>query len=128
MDKSIVFDLLTVTRSTDAIGQWVETTTKATVYGQISSVTMDEFFAGGQNGFKPEYRITMFGPDYNGEERCEIDGVEYSIYRVYRRRTDIVELYIERRTGDKQPLPDPTPLGPSPLDPTPIPGTGELHG
>lgn len=128
MDKSIVFQLLTVTRAPDSIGQYVDTVTKRTVYGQITSVSMDEFFAGGQNGLKPEYRITMFGPDYEGEERCEIDEVEYSIYRTYRGRADTVELYVERRAGDRQPLPDPTPLGPSPLDPTPIPGTGELHG
>lgn len=125
MDKSIVFTLLTVTRERDTIGQYVDTVTKRTVYGQITSVSMDEFFAGGQNGLKPEYRITMFGPDYEGEERCEIDGVEYSIYRTYRGRTDTVELYVERRAGDLQErlIPDP-----QPLDPTPFPGTGELHG
>lgn len=125
MDKSIVFTLLTVTRERDTIGQYVDTVTKRTVYGQITSVSMDEFFAGGQNGLKPEYRITMFGPDYEGEERCEIDGVEYSIYRTYRGRTDTVELYVERRAGDLQErlIPDP-----QPLDPTPIPGAGELHG
>ena len=103
MDKSVVFTLISVDRVQDTIGQWTETETLHTVYGQITSVSMDEFFAGGQNGFKPECRITMFGPDYEGETRCEIDGVEYSIYRVYRGRTDTVELYVERRAGDKRP-------------------------
>lgn len=109
MDKSIVFTLISVERDQDDIGQWVDEITRSTVYGQISSVSQDEFFAGGQNGYKPEYRITMFAPDFNDEQRCEIDGVEYSIYRVYRRRTDIVELYVERRTGDKIPPPSDTP-------------------
>lgn len=103
MDRSIVFTLISVERAQDTIGQWTETETHHTVYGQITSVSMDEYFAGGQNGFKPEYRITMFGPDYEGETRCEVDGVEYSIYRVYRGRTDTVELYLERRAGDKRP-------------------------
>lgn len=103
MDKSVVFTLISVDRVQDTIGQWTETETRHTVYGQITSVSMDEYFAGGQNGFKPEYRITMFGPDYEGETRCEVDGVEYSIYRVYRGRTDTVELYLERRAGDKRP-------------------------
>lgn len=103
MDKSVVFTLISVERAQDTIGQWTETETRHTVYGQITSVSMDEYFAGGQNGFKPEYRITMFGPDYEGETRCEIDGVEYTIYRVYRGRTDTVELYLERRAGDKRP-------------------------
>lgn len=103
MDKSVVFTLISVERVQDTIGQWTETDVRHTVYGQITSVSMDEYFAGGQNGFKPEYRITMFGPDYEGETRCEVDGVEYSIYRVYRGRTDTVELYLERRAGDKRP-------------------------
>lgn len=103
MDKSVVFTLISVERAQDTIGQWTETDVRHTVYGQITSVSMDEYFAGGQNGFKPEYRITMFWPDYEGETRCEVDGVEYSIYRVYRGRTDTVELYLERRAGDKRP-------------------------
>lgn len=109
MDRSIVFTLISVEREQNTFGQWVEQITRSTVYGQISSVSQDEFFAGGANGYKPEYRITMFAPDYNDEQRCEIDGVEYSIYRVYRRRNDVVELYLERRTGDKLPVPDPEP-------------------
>ena len=103
MDKSVVFTLISVERTQDTIGQWTETDVRHTVYGQITSVSMDEYFSGGQNGFKPEYRITMFGPDYEGETRCEVDGVEYSIFRVYRGRTDTVELYLERRAGDKRP-------------------------
>lgn len=102
MDKSIAFELLSVTRVQDSIGQWTEQATPRTVYGQITSVSRDEFFAAGQNGFKPEYRVTMFGPDYNGERRCLIDGVEYSVYRVYHGRTDSVELYLERRAGDHE--------------------------
>lgn len=116
MDRSIVFTLLTVERAQDTFGQWTEQVTRSTVYGQISSVSMDEFFAGGQNGYKPEYRITMFSPDYNDEQRCEIDGVEYSIYRVYRGRTDTVELYVERRAGDRLPDPEPDPVTPEPED------------
>lgn len=101
MDRSIQFHLLPTARSQDSIGQFVEATNPRTVYGNITSVSADEFFSGGQNGFKPEYRVTMFAYDYQGERRCLIDNVEYSIYRVYRGRTDTVELYLERRAGDK---------------------------
>lgn len=101
MDRSIQFALLPVARTQDAIGQFIESATPRLVYGQITSVSADEFFAGGQNGFKPEYRITMFEPDYRGERRCLINGVEYSVYRVYHGRTDNVELYLERRVGDE---------------------------
>lgn len=100
MDRSIQFTLLSVTRTQDSIGQFIETETPRLVYGQITSVSADEFFSGGQNGLKPEYRVTMFEPDYQDERRCLIGETEYSIYRVYRGRTDTVELYLERRTGD----------------------------
>lgn len=106
MDRSIQFTLLGVSTSQDSIGQFIETATPRTVYGQITSVSADEFFSGGQNGFKPEYRVTMFRYDYQGERRCLIDDVEYSIYRTYYGRTDTVELYLEKRTGDK-PVPEP---------------------
>lgn len=100
MDRSIDFQLLTVTRAKNSFGQYAETTTPRDVLGQITSVSADEFFAGGQNGFRPEYRVTMFFGDYNGETRCIIESVEYSVYRTYRGRTDTIELYLERRTGD----------------------------
>lgn len=100
MDRSIQFTLLPATRTQDAIGQFVESATPRLVYGQITSVSAEEFFAGGQNGFKPEYRVTMFAYDYEGERRCLINNVEYSIYRTYYGRTDKVELYLERRVGD----------------------------
>ncbi len=100
MDRSIQFALLPVARTQDAIGQFIESATPRLVYGQITSVSADEFFSGGQNGFKPEYRVTMFAYDYEGERRCLIDNVEYSIYRTYYGRTDKVELYLERRVGD----------------------------
>ena len=102
MDRSITFDLLSVTSAKNSFGMYEETVTSRTVFGQIGSVSASEFFAAGQNGFKPEYRLTMFGPDYQNERRCLVDGVEYSIYRVYHSRTDTVELYLEKRAGDHE--------------------------
>lgn len=102
MDRSVVFYLLTPTHSQDNIGQWVETVEKRHVFGQVTSVTASEFFAGGQNGFQPELRITMFAPDYQEEENLELDGRVYSIYRRYYGRNDTLELYLERRRGDAE--------------------------
>ena len=100
MDRSVSFYLISKTMAQDTIGQWAPTVEKRQVFGQVSSVTASEFFAGGQNGFKPELRITMFGPDYEGEENLELDGQIYSIYRTYKARTDTLELYVEKRAGD----------------------------
>lgn len=101
MDRSVDFYLLTETRTQDAILQWVTTVEKRLVFGRVQSVTANEFFAGGQNGFKPELRITMFAPDYQGEENLEINGKQYSIYRTYYGTNDTLELYVEKRRGDK---------------------------
>lgn len=102
MDRSVDFYLLTPTHSQDNIGQWVETVEKRQVFGQVSSVTASEFFAGGQNGLKPDLRVTMFGPDYQDEENLELEGKIYSIYRTYRGKNDTLELYIEKRSGDHE--------------------------
>lgn len=102
MDRSVDFYLLTPRRVQDAIGQWIVTVERRQVFGQVSSVTANEFFAGGQSGFKPDLRITMFAPDYQGEDTLELDGKVYSIYRSYFGRNDTIELYLERRRGDAE--------------------------
>lgn len=107
-----MFYLLSAERSQDAIGQWVEERIERPVFGQVNSVTASEFFSGGQNGFKPELRFTMFGPDYQGEEVIRYEGNLYTIYRTYRARTDIIELYTEKRVGQHDTPPEPTPPEP----------------
>lgn len=101
MDRSITFKLLTSTKYQDELGQFVETVREREVYGQLSSVTMTEFFQGGQNGYKPEFRIVMFEPDYYGEDSLEYNGEVYTIYRKYLDKNDMIELYVEKRAGDE---------------------------
>lgn len=48
---------------------------------------------------KAEYRVTMFAPDYDGEDTAEVDGTPYAIYRTYRRRDDMIELYLATKAG-----------------------------
>lgn len=57
------------------------------------------FFDGGKNGLKPEYKVTMFSGDYNGEQSFIYNGNAYGVYRTYRAKTDIIELYTERKGG-----------------------------
>lgn len=101
MDRSIAFHLLTPNQTQDELLQWVDDPERRQVFGQISSVTATEFFSAGQNGITPEYRLTMFGPDYQGERDLEIDGEPFSVYRTYRGKNDTIELYVERRRGDE---------------------------
>lgn len=99
MDKSSVLTLIGVTFTQDAIRQQVQTETRREVFCNISSVSASEWFEAGRSGLKPEYRATMFYPDYNGEELAELDGKRYGVYRTYQKRTDEIELYLERKAG-----------------------------
>lgn len=96
----VVFYLLTAVKHQDELGQFVEEVSRREVFGNLSSVTSSEFFAGGQNGYKPEFRIIMFAYDYFGEENLVFNGETYSIYRKYL-NGDKIELYCEKRAGDE---------------------------
>jgi hypothetical protein len=65
----------------------------------MNSITRAEFYDAGRNGLNPEFSLTMFAGDYNGERVVEYDGKTYCVYRTYYARTDTVELYVERKGG-----------------------------
>lgn len=111
MDRSTPIYLISEQYAEDAYGVLIPTTQKRLVYANVSSVSAAEFFEGGRNGLNPELRVIMFGPDYEGEEVVEINDARYAVYRTYQARTDIIELYLERRKG-KADIPTPTPPEP----------------
>lgn len=96
MDK--IFYLIQETFIVDNIGQRIPQETKKAVYGTQHSITRAEWNASGQRGLKPEFMLSMFAYDYQGEELAEVDGVRYGIYRTYR-NNDLVELYMEKKGG-----------------------------
>ena len=101
MNGDNVVELVGVEYSTDAIGQRVASETRREVFATVQSVTASEFFAGGQNGLRPDKRFTVFSPDYEGEEQLIFNGRRYSIYRTYERPDEQTELYCELKTGDR---------------------------
>lgn len=103
MDRSTVIDLISITKTQDAFGVWRQSESKKTVYAQVDSVSMSEFFEGGRNGLNPELKFTMFFGDYNDEPIVVYKNNRYSVYRTYHRRTDEVELYVERKGGTVTP-------------------------
>lgn len=100
MDRSTPIYLVSESFSENGYGVLKPTRTKRLVYADIQSVNANEWFEGGRNGLNPQYRFTMFAPDYKGEEIVQYRGVDYSIYRTYFRRTDIIELYAEYKKGE----------------------------
>ena len=99
MDRSDIIYLVSVTRFQDSMGVWREAKERKQVFCRAESVTRAEFFDGGRNGLKPEYRFTLFFGDYNGEQSLIYNGVEYAVYRTYKAHTDEIELYVQRKGG-----------------------------
>lgn len=99
MDRSDVIKLISVTRTQDKYGQFVDTETSRQVYCQVGSITQSEFYEGGRNGLNPEYRFTVFFADYEDETIIEYKGKRYAVYRTYLARNDRLELYAERKGG-----------------------------
>ena len=99
MDRSNTCELLAVTKAKDEYGVSRETVTARMVYCAVQSVTRAEFFDAGRSGLNPEYRLTMFAWDYQGEPMLRYNGKTYSIYRTYVSKTDEIELYVERKGG-----------------------------
>lgn len=99
MDRSNVIKLISSTKTQDENGVWRETLSRRQVFCDVSSVTASEFFEGGRNGLNPEFRMTVFAGDYQGETMLEFNGKTYAIYRTYLARNDNLELYVERKGG-----------------------------
>lgn len=99
MDRSDVITLIKTVRAQNDFGVWENTETTRDVFCDVGSVTRSEFFEGGRNGLNPAYVFTMFFGDYEGETIVEYNGNRYAIYRTYHAKTDVIELYAERKGG-----------------------------
>lgn len=99
MDRSTPIYLISETNTQNSIGEWIASETRRKVYANVKSVTATEFFSAGQIGLSPEFRFTMFCPDYAGERIVEYNGVRYAVYRVYQATTDTMELYVQKEVG-----------------------------
>lgn len=70
------------------------------IFARVSSIDRNEFFAAGEAGFRPMYRMTVFAAEYQDESLCKYDGDTYAIYRTYHvPGTDSLELYVQRKSG-----------------------------
>lgn len=99
MNMQTMITLRASAATQDAYGVTRTEWTTTDVYARVESVSASEFFDGGQNGLKPEYRFIVSVWEYNDEMELAYDGQLYSVYRIYRRSLDRVELYAERKVG-----------------------------
>ena len=88
-------------RYQDEDGIWrTRGTAEREIFARVSSIDRNEFFAAGEAGFRPLYRMTVFMGEYQGESLCKYDGNIYAIYRTYHvPGTDNLELYVQRKSG-----------------------------
>lgn len=93
--------LISTEYAQDDIGQWIEERTETDVFAIVESVTMSEFYQAGMQGFKPEYRMTVWMTEYNGQNLIEYNDKTYTVYRTYRRDDGRMELYVTERKGDE---------------------------
>lgn len=101
MNRSDIAYLVHEDYAQNDYGVMEKTTTKYPIYVNVTSVTGQEWFEGGRNGLNPQYRFTMFSHDYNNEQIIEYKDIQYTIYRTYLRKTDLIELYVEKRKGNE---------------------------
>ena len=99
MDRSRTLKLISQTYKKDSIGQMIPEETEREVFCFVSSVSGSEWLEAGRNGIRPEVKITMFQPDYQGELIAELDGTRYSVYRTYMAKHELIELYLEKKAG-----------------------------
>ena len=89
------------TRVQGSDGVWRDgTPTSREIFARMDSVGRSEFYAGGERGFRPELRFTVFQAEYQGESELVWDGTAYDVYRTYQvPGTDDLELYAQRKVG-----------------------------
>ena len=102
MNRAEKIKLLTIEYTQDDLGEWAETRAETEVFARIESVTMSEFYQAGMQGFKPEYKMTVWQTEYNNEELIEYGGVVYVVYRAYIRDDGRIELYVTKRKGEDE--------------------------
>lgn len=87
------------TGKTDEIGNPIKDTSGTEAFCAEMSVGGVEFDRAGQRGIKAEIELLLDSESYDGEKKVTYNGVQYDIYRHYRRKDGLTELYLTQRSG-----------------------------
>lgn len=101
MNQAAKITLITTEYTQDDLGEWIETREESTVFAYVSSVTMSEFYEAGLQGFKPEFRFSVWMSEYDEQEVLEYNDKVYTIYRTYMRDDGRIELYVTEKKGEE---------------------------
>lgn len=107
MDRSTPVNLIAKSYVTDELLQPVPVETSRQVFANIQSISRAEWNAAGQQGLTPSWVMTMFAPDYEGEEIVsfvppfEAEAQRFSVYRTFQSGSEEMELYLQKEAGTK---------------------------
>jgi SPP1 family predicted phage head-tail adaptor len=100
MFKDVV-TLITVTNSTNDIGNTIETSTTRQVFANKKSIRQSEFYQAQATGLKPEIAFEIRSLDYNNESKLSYNNKTYIIIRTYQKNEDFMELICEGIVGSE---------------------------
>lgn len=72
---------------------------ETSVFCCAKDITQSEHHAAAQDDVQAEYKIIVSRYDYSGEKTVKYNSQTYSVYRRYERPDELVELYVEQRSG-----------------------------
>jgi SPP1 family predicted phage head-tail adaptor len=79
--KDIV-TLITVTYTTDALGNQVADESKKEIFANMFTVSATEFYNAALTGLRPSLMFEIYSFEYAGQTRLEYEGKKYNIIRV----------------------------------------------
>ncbi|WP_025148778.1 phage head closure protein [Bacillus sp. H1a] len=98
MNDILFFPIVTIVE--DELGQKEEKETfSRQVFCKKKSVPQSEFFQAGQSNIKASHVLIVHILDYQDERKVKYRDKEYSIYRMYERDDEKIELYCEVKAG-----------------------------
>ncbi len=95
-----VIELVTVTTSSNAPGDVIETCTKRQVYADKQAIRQSEFYQAAATGLRPEIMFIIRKSEYNNEPRLEHNSTTYTIIRTYAKNEEFIELICQGLVND----------------------------
>lgn len=78
-----VIKLITMTTSTNEIGDPIEVLAERQTFAEKKSVRQSEFYQATATGLQPELTFVVWQREYKGEPQLEYEGKTYTIIRTF---------------------------------------------
>lgn len=63
------------------------------------AVRSSEFYSANQQGIMPQKVLLIHSDEYDYQEKCVYEDVQYIVYRTYKRADGFTEIYLTQRLG-----------------------------